>query len=95
LLRLALGVFRAFLRRMLQVKPDMPPPHPLSHPAKNPAADFIVALRQLDTSQAGLEQGLQLILDELVAVVTGAATFRPLIVELIELVVARVARRAD
>ncbi|MFA6071403.1 MAG: TetR/AcrR family transcriptional regulator, partial [Janthinobacterium sp.] len=33
-------------------------------------ADFIIALRQLDTSQAGLEQGLQLILDELVAVVT-------------------------
>lgn len=33
-------------------------------------ADFIIALRQLDTSQVGLEQGLQLILDELVAVVT-------------------------
>ena len=33
-------------------------------------ADFIIALRQLDTAQAGLEQGLQLILDELVAVVT-------------------------
>ncbi|MBB5369877.1 MULTISPECIES: TetR/AcrR family transcriptional regulator [unclassified Janthinobacterium] len=33
-------------------------------------ADFIIRLRQLDTSQAGLEQGLQLILDELVSVIT-------------------------
>ena len=33
-------------------------------------ADFITALRDLDTSRASLEEGLRLILDELVAVVT-------------------------
>ena len=103
---------------MLQVKPDMPPPHPLSHPAKikhehGPQVWHALILRLLEQQRTqgriapdiSFSNLSQILFDPVFSHLTtrtimqgqggSAATFRPLIAELIVMVVARVARRAD